>query len=84
MAYFDRSKAIHEENCLDSYTKLKSHICSKDIDGKLNEFYLAYEHMLKMEQENKDLKEQLKKYQDFFKNLNALMPKTPSVFDVIG
>jgi chromosome segregation ATPase len=84
MAYLDMGAAIREKAIADKYEELKKHIRAVDENGKVNEWFLAYEHMIHLENELKQKDEQIKEYQSFFSLLRKLLPSVPSIYDKIG
>ena len=84
MAYFDRAAADRKKAIADKYDELKKHICSLDENGQVSEWFLAYEHMIHLENELKQKDEQIKEYQSFFSLLRKLLPSVPSIYDKIG
>lgn len=84
MAYLDMGAAIREKAIADKYDELKKHIRSLDENGKVNEWFLAYEHMIRLENELKEKKKQIEEYQSFFSLLRKLTPSVPSIYDKIG
>ena len=84
MAYLDMGAAIREKAIADKYDELKKHIRSLDENGKVNEWFLAYEHMVHLENELEQKNKQLEEYQSFFSLLRKLLPSVPSIYDKIG
>ena len=84
MAYYDHRAAMREKACADKYEELKQHITSKGEDGDLNQWILAHSHIVKLERETKEMQEQIKEYSSFFSLMRKLLPRTPSIHDVIG
>lgn len=83
MAYYDHVAAMRKKECADKYTELKKYITSKD-DGKLNEWFLAHEHIVDLENQLEQQKKQIEEYQSFFSLMRKLLPRVPSIHDVIG
>ena len=84
MAYFDRAAADRRKAISDKYDELKKHIRSLDENGQVSEWFLAYEHMVHLENELKQKNEQIKEYQSFFSLLRKLLPNRPSIYNKIG
>ena len=84
MAYYDHGAAIRKKECADKYAELKKHITSKDDNGKLNEWFLAHEHIVDLEIQLEKQKKQIKEYQNFFSLMRKLLPRVSSIHDVIG
>ena len=83
MAYLDMGAAIREKAIADKYEELKKHIRAVDENGKVNEWFLAYEHMIRLENELKEKNKQIEEYQSFFSLLRKLLPSVPSIYDKI-
>ena len=83
MAYYDHGAAIRKKECADKYAELKKHITSKDDNGKLNEWFLAHEHIVDLEIQLEKQKKQIKEYQNFFSLMRKLLPRVSSIHDVI-
>jgi cell fate (sporulation/competence/biofilm development) regulator YmcA (YheA/YmcA/DUF963 family) len=83
MAYLDHAAANRQKAISDKYDELKKHISSLDENGKVSEWFLAYEHMIHLEYELKQKNEQIKEYQSFFSLLRKLLPSIPSIYDKI-
>jgi hypothetical protein len=75
---------MKKKECADKYNELKKHITSKDEGGKLNEWFLAYEHIIDLEYRLEQQKKQIEEYQSFFSLMQKLLPRVPSIHDVIG
>jgi len=84
MAYFDHGEAMRKKECADKYAELKKHITSKDESGKMNEWFLAHEHIVDLEYQVEQQKKQIEEYQSFFSLLRKLLPRVPSIYDRIG
>ena len=84
MAYLDMGAAIREKAIADKYDELKKHIRSLDENGKVNEWFLAYEHIIHLENELEEKKKQIEEYRSFFSLLRKLLPSVPSIYDKIG
>ena len=84
MAYLDMGAAIREKAIADKYDELKKHIRSLDENGKVNEWFLAYEHMIHLENELEQKKKQIEEYRSFFSLLRKLTPRASSIYDIIG
>ena len=84
MAYYDRAAAMRKKECADKYAELKKYITSKDESGKLNEWFLAHEHIVDLENQLEQQKNQIEEYQSFFSLLGKLLPRISSIHDVIG
>jgi uncharacterized protein YydD (DUF2326 family) len=84
MAYLDMGAANRKKAIADKYDELKKHIRSLDENGKVNEWFLAYEHIIHLENELKEKKKQIEEYQSFFSLLRKLLPSVPSIYDKIG
>lgn len=84
MAYYNHGAAIRKKECADKYAALKKHITSKDENGKLNEWFLAHEHIVDLENQLEQQKKQIEEYQSFFSLLRKLLPKMSSIHDVFS
>jgi len=84
MAYLDHAAANRRKAISEKYDELKKHIRSLDENGQVSEWFLAYEHMIHLENELKQKDEQIKEYQSFFSLLRNLLPSVPSIYDKIG
>ena len=84
MAYYDNGTAMRKKECANKYAELKKHITSKDESGKLNEWFLAHEHIVDLENELEEQKKQIEEYRSFFSLMWKLLPRVPSIYDVIG
>ena len=84
MAYYDHEAAMRKKECADKYDELKKHITSKDENGKLNEWFLAHEHIVELESKLQEQEKQIEEYRSFFSLLRKLLPRVPSIHDVIG
>lgn len=81
MTYLDKISENSKQKSADKYKELKEFITSKKPNGDFNEFFLAHEHMIKLELENSELREQVNEYKDFFDTLKKLLPKDSSIHD---
>lgn len=84
MAYYDSEAAMRKKECNDKYVELKKHITSKDKSGKLNEWYLAHEHIVALESKLQQQEKQISEYRSFFSLMQKLLPSVSSINDVIG
>ena len=84
MAYYDHGTAMRKKKCADKYDDLKKHITSKDESGKLNEWFLAHEHIVDLENQLEEKKRQIEEYRSFFSLMRKLLPRVSSIHDVIG
>ena len=84
MAYYDHGAAMRKKECANKYTELKKHIISKDENGKLNEWFLAHEHIVELENKLEQQQKQIEEFQSFFSLMRKLLPRVPSIHDVIG
>lgn len=84
MAYYDHGAAMRKKECADKYDELKKHITSKDESGKLNEWFLAHEHILDLESKLQQQETQIEEYRSFFSLMRKLLPRESSIHDVIG
>lgn len=84
MAYLDNTTVLRKKQCAEKYEHLKKHITSKDDNMKLNEWFLAHEHMVDLETQLVQYKKQVEEYQKFFKMMSSLLPKEPTINDTIG
>ena len=84
MAYYDRRAAMRKKECADKYAELKKHITSKDENGKLNEWFLAHEHIVDLESKLQQQEKLIEEYRSFFSLMRKLLPRVPSIHDVIG
>lgn len=84
MAYYDRRAAMGKKECANKYAELKKYITSKDESGKFNEWFLAHEHIIDLENQIGQQKKQIEEYQSFFSLMRKLLPKVRSIQDVIG
>jgi hypothetical protein len=66
MAYYDHGAAMRKKECADKYAELKKHITSKDENGKLNEWFLAHEHIVDLEIKLQQQEKQIEEYRSFF------------------
>lgn len=66
MAYYDHGAAMKRKECADKYEELKTHITSKDENDQLNEWFLAHEHMIVLENQIEEQKMQIEEYRNFF------------------
>ena len=83
MAYYNHGVAMRKKECADKYAELKKHITSKDESGKLNEWFLAHEHIVDLESKLKQQEKQIEEYRSFFSLLRRLLPRVSSIHDVI-
>ena len=83
MAYYDHGAAERRKECADKYAELKKHITSKDKNGKLNEWFLAHEHMKDLEYQIEQQKKQIAEFQGFFSLMQKLLPRVSSTNDVL-
>lgn len=83
MAYLDHITAMRKKECADKYAELKKYITSKDENGKLNEWVLAHEHIVDLENRLQQQEKQIEEYQSFFSFMQKLLPKVPSIYNVI-
>lgn len=84
MAYYDYGEAMRKKECADKYAELKKHITSKDESGKLNEWFLAHEHIVELESKLQEQEKQIDEYRSFFSLMRKLLPRVLSIHDVIG
>ena len=84
MAYYDHAAAMRKKECADKYAELKKHITSKDESGKLNEWFLAHEHIVDLESKLQQQEKLIEEYRSFFSLMRKLLPGVPSIHDVIG
>jgi hypothetical protein len=84
MAYYDHGAAMRKKECADKYAELKKHIISKDENGKLNEWFLAHEHIVYLENKLQQQEKQIEEYRSFFSLMRNLLPRESSIHDVIG
>ena len=75
---------MRKKECADKYDELKKHITSKDENGKLNEWFLAHKHMADLENKLQEQEKQIEEYRSFFSFMRKLLPRVPSIHDVIG
>jgi len=68
----------------ESYEKLKALISSRDVNGKINEYYQAYMHIAVMEHKLSEQEKEIKKYRGFFASLSALLPHKFDEKTIIG
>jgi chromosome segregation ATPase len=83
MAYYDHGAAMRKKACADKYAELKKYIISKDESGKLNEWFLAHEHIVDLENQLEKYKKQIEEFQSFFSLMRKLLPRVSSIHDVI-
>ena len=83
MALYDHQQAELNLQARQSYTKLKEWLRTKEHGEKLNEFFPAVLHIEDMERTIAEQELQLKEYRNFFSSLSMLLPKQPSIHDVI-
>lgn len=84
MAYYDHRVAMRKKECADKYAELKKHITSKDESGKLNEWFLAHEHIVELESKLQEQEKQIEEYRSFFSLLRKLLPRVSSIHDAIS
>ena len=84
MAYYDHGAAMRKKECADKYAELKKHITSKDENGKLNEWFLAHEHIVDLESKLQQQEKLIEEYRSFFSLMRRLLPRELSIHDVIG
>jgi len=84
MAYLNRNAQWQDDARKENYEKLKSFIKSQDEDGKINEYYQAYMHMIVMEKTIEDQKKEISRYKSFFATLSALLPTKFTEKTIIG
>jgi len=84
MTYYDHGASMRKKECADKYAELKEHITSKNESGKLNEWFLAHEHMVHLDSQLEQQKKQIEEYISFFSLMRKLLPREPSIHDVIG
>jgi chromosome segregation ATPase len=84
MAYYDHGAAMRKKECADKYAELKKYITSKDKSGKLNEWFLAHEHIVDLESKLQEQEKQIEEYRSFFSLMRKLLPRVTSILDVIG
>ena len=84
MAYYDHGASKRKKECANKYAELKKYITSKDEDGKLNEWFLAHEHIVELENKLEQQQKQIEEFQSFFSLMRKLLPRVPSIHDVIG
>lgn len=84
MAYYDSEAAMRKKKCNDKYVELKKHITSKDENGKLNEWFLAHEHIVTLESKLQQQEKQIEEYRSFFSLMQKLLPRVSSIHDIIG
>ncbi len=80
MAYFDHLGYARRKEQADKFEELKKHIRSLYENGKLNEWFLASQHIYDMEQKLAEQAEQIKKYQNFFDLLKSFLPTNNSFY----
>ena len=84
MAYYYHGAAMRKKECADKYAELKKHITSKDENGKLNEWFLAHEHIFDLESKIQQQENQIEEYRSFFSLMRKLLPKVSSIHNIIG
>lgn len=84
MAYYDHGEALRIKERAEKYEELKKFISSKDENGKINEWVLAHNHIVSLEQEMEEQKKQIEEYEKFFSMMQSLLPRQYSIHDVIG
>lgn len=82
--FYDFEAVNRERKSILKYIELKEFISSKDDNGKLNEWFLAYEHLVAKEDRLKELEEENSNYRQFFLMLRNFLPKSFSSSDIIG
>jgi DNA-binding transcriptional regulator GbsR (MarR family) len=82
--YFDHAEANFKKQCKETYEKLKKLISSQDESQQMSEFFMAYEHIIEMENKIKEQEKIIKEYQNFFGTLKNFLPKSYSERDIIG
>lgn len=78
--FFEEQRQTQIKEKLEEFKKLA---ISKDENQKINEWYLVLEYINNIEADLKKQKELVSKYTSFFSLLNGLLPRTPSIHDVI-
>lgn len=66
MAYLDHAAAAREEERIENFIKLKKFISSKDENGNVGEWDLAYEHICRLELILEKKNDEITKYKSFF------------------
>jgi chromosome segregation ATPase len=84
MAYYNPSLGLNNKLSLDKYLELKKYITSRDEVGKLNEWYMASEHMTNLENKLKKQEEEINEYKNFFSLMKKLLPDDFGYNDIIG
>ena len=84
MAYYDHSVEVRRRECEKKYEELKKFILSTEKTGKLNEWFLASEHIDDMEKKIIEQEKQIEEYSNFFSSLQKLLPRKFSIHDRIG
>lgn len=80
MAYFDHAKAAYDNKCEEKYEEFKEKLrTSKNEDDEM-----LWNHLTKLEIKAAKNKGKIKKYEEFFQTLVELLPRQPSIHDVIG
>lgn len=84
MAYYDHEAAMRKKESANKYAELKKHITSKYPNGELNEWFLAHQHLVDLENKLEKQKTQIEEYRKFFSLMRKLLPIEPSIHDIIG
>lgn len=88
MAHYDWAAAAHDKKCQEEYERLKKFITSIEEKGKnkgkISEWFLASEHINKMEHKMEKQEKRLQEYSSFFSSMSALLPRKHSIHDIIG
>jgi 4-hydroxyphenylpyruvate dioxygenase-like putative hemolysin len=84
MTYYEQGYVFRKKECANKYVELKNHITSKDKNGKLNKWFLAYEHIIDLEKQLEQQKKQIEEYRVFFSLMRNLLPRESSISDVIN
>ena len=79
----DRNAQWRDDARKENYEKLKTLLNSQE-DGKINEYYQAYEHMIAMEVKIQVQAVEIAKYKNFFANLSSLLPQKFTEKTIIG
>ena len=72
---FSNHNASVEKARKQNFEKLKKLLNSPDENGKLNEYYQAYEYIVGLEVKNELQGVEITKYRNFFSSLFSLLPK---------
>jgi superoxide dismutase len=79
MAYFDHAQAAYDNKCEEKYNEFKEKLrTSKNEDDEM-----LYKHIQKLEIRAAKNKGKVKKYEEFFQTLVELLPRQPSIHDVL-